>query len=210
MNDSFRFNAILNKTTQSIALVYQGIAVLIFLASVFLAYGWLQKPFIGGFFEQTMVLNGSDTREPGKHWALYAQGFKLGDQLVSVNGQPISNARDLSRVLGSLQAGQNVPVEMLTSDGEIRAAHIKVQAFPAFDRISYFVIPALLSLVFLGISLWIFGLRRTESAGRAFSMMTTSMAIVIGSLFDLYTSHYFTYLWTIAAAFSGGHRGPSP
>ena len=46
--------------------------------------------------------------------------------------------------------------------------------------------------MFLGISLWIFGLRRTEAAGRAFSMMAASLAIVIGALFDLYTSHRFT------------------
>ena len=54
------------------------------------------------------------------------------------------------------------------------------------------------------VSLWIFGLRRTEPAGRAFSMLTTSLAIVIGALFDLYTSHYFTYVWTLAVALSGG------
>jgi len=58
--------------------------------------------------------------------------------------------------------------------------------------------------VFLVISLWIFGLRRTESAGRAFSIMTTSVAIVTGTLFDLYTSHQFTVIWTMAAALSGG------
>jgi hypothetical protein len=35
-------------------------------------------------------------------------------------------------------------------------------------------------------------------------MMSTSIAIVIGSLFDLYSFHYFTYAWTMAAALSGG------
>ena len=35
-------------------------------------------------------------------------------------------------------------------------------------------------------------------------MMSTSLAIVIGALFDLYTSHRFTYIWTLAAALSGG------
>ena len=54
------------------------------------------------------------------------------------------------------------------------------------------------------VSLWIFGLRRTEPAGRAFSIFTSSLAIVIGTLFNLYTSHHFTYLWTLAAGISGG------
>src|SRR5215208_5824607 len=204
MNESYRVNDVLGKITQSIVFMYQAIAVLIFGASLVLGYIWSRNPFIGGFFEQTMVLNGSDTREPGGHWALYEQGFKIGDQLVSVNGSPISNAGDLTRTLRALQVGQSVPVELRTTEGEVRTADVTLEAFPAFDRFSYFVIPAILSLVFLGISLWIFGLRRTESAGRAFSMMATSVAIVIGALFDLYTSHYFTYAWTMAAAFSGG------
>src|SRR6185295_1076889 len=168
-----------------------------------LAFDWLSTAFIGGFFEQTMVLNGTDTGEAGKHWALYEQGFQIGDQLVSVNGTQISNAENLKDVLGSLQVGDHVSVVMRTSEGE-RTVDVTLPPFPAFDRISYFVLPAFLSLVFLVISLWIFGLRRTESAGRAFSMMSTSLAIVIGALFDLYSSHRFTYIWTLAAALSGG------
>jgi signal transduction histidine kinase/putative methionine-R-sulfoxide reductase with GAF domain len=204
MSESYRVNDVLSKVTQTIVLVYQAIAVVIFGAALFLGYNWLRNPFIGGFFEQTMVLNGSDTGEADKHWALYEHGFEIGDQLVSVNGRPISNGRELERTLSSLQVGQSVPVEMRTVGGEIRTVDVTLESFPAFDRIYYFVVPAILSLVFLGISLWIFGLRRTESAGRAFSMMATSVAIVIGALFDLYTSHYFTYIWTMAAAFSGG------
>ena len=203
MDESYRVNDVIGKITQSIVLGYQTIAVVVFAISLFLASGWINTPFIGGFFEQTMVLNGTDSYEAGRHWALYTEGFKIGDQLVSVNGQPVSSSQELERALDDLQVGQNVSVVMRTSDGE-RNATITLQPFPGADRISYFGIPAFLSFVFLGISLWIFGLRRTELAGRAFSVMTTSLAIVIGSLFDLYTTHWFTYIWTLAAALSGG------
>ncbi|RPJ26048.1 MAG: GAF domain-containing protein [Chloroflexi bacterium] len=204
MNESFRLDTVLSKITQNVVLVYQGIAVVVFVASLFLGSAWLRNPFIGGFFEQTMVLNGSDTSESGKHWSLYAQGFKIGDQLIYVNGQPISSARDLERALRSSAVGETASVVMLTRQGEIRPADVTLVSFPATDRIAYFILPAFLSMVFLVISLWIFGLRRSESAGRAFSMMTASVAIGTGALFDLYTSHSFTDLWTMAAAFSGG------
>lgn len=204
MNEPYRVNEVLSKITQWIVLVYQAIAVLIFGASLYLGFIWLRNPFIGGMFEQTMVLNGTDTRETGRQWALYEQGFKIGDQLVSVNGQPVSSGPDLYRVLSSLQAGQTVPVEMQTVEGEVRTVDVTLQPLSTQDRVAFFFIPALLSLVFLAISGWIFGLRRTESAGRAFSMMATSVAIVIGALFDLYSFHYFTYAWTLAAALSGG------
>jgi len=203
MNDSYRINTVISKVTQSVVLAYQAIAMLVFAISLFLAFDWLGTPFIGGFFEQTMVLNGTDTYQAGKHWSLYAQGFKIRDQLVSVNGSAISNAQDLGRVLDSFQVGQTVSVVMKTAVGN-RTVDVTLQQFPSVDQLSYFGIPAFLSLVFLGISLWIFGLRRTESAGRAFSVMTTSLAIVVGSLFDLYTTHRFTYAWTLAAALSGG------
>ncbi len=204
MYPSNRFNTVVSTITQSIVLVYQAIAVFIFVASLFSAYAWLKNPFIGGFFEQTLVLNDSVTHEVGKQWALYEKGFKLGDQLVSVAENPISNANDLRKTLEPLHVGQTVPVVMRISDGTTREVNITLQPLSTIDQISYFVIPALLSLVFLVISLWIFGLRRTEPAGRTFSVLTTSLAIAIGGLFDLYTSHNFTFIWTTAVALSGG------
>ncbi|HET6821845.1 MAG TPA: hypothetical protein VFH34_04300, partial [Anaerolineales bacterium] len=204
MSESYRVNDALGKITQWIVLIYQTIAVLIFAASMILGLDWLNDPFIGGMFEQTMVLNGTDTRQPGEQWALYEEGFKIGDQLVSVDGHPILSGEDLHQTLITLQIGQSVPVEMRTSEGEVRTVDVTLESFSTPDRVAFFAIPMFMSAVFLGLSLWIFGLRRTEAAGRAFSMMTTSIAIVIGSLFDLYSFHYFTYAWTLAAALSGG------
>jgi len=204
MKETLRFNILLSNIMQFVVLAYQGIAVAIFIGSLFAAFAWLSNPFMGGFFEQTLVLNNINTVEVGKQWELNAHGIKATDQLVSVNGKPISSIADLNGTLSSLAIGQTVPVVVRTAEGEIRTAEVTLRQFPAADRIVYFVLPAFLSLVFLAISLWIFGLRRGESAGRAFSMMTTSLAIVIGALFDLYTTNYFTYIWTLAAALAGG------
>lgn len=204
MYQSNRFNTILSTITQSVVFVYQIIAVLVFVASLFAAYAWLKNPFMGGFFEQTMVLNESITREPGKQWALHEQGFRFGDQLESVAGLPVRSAGDLRTVLEQFRVGDTVHVVMRSLNGEIKEADIILRPLSIADQISYFVIPAFLSLVFLVISLWIFGLRRTEAAGRTFSVLTTSLAIVIGGLFDLYTSHDFTWIWTMAVALAGG------
>ncbi len=69
---------------------------------------------------------------------------------------------------------------------------------------AYIVIPSILSVLFLATSLWIFGMRRGEASGRAFALFTSSLAIVMGTLFDLYTTHSFTHLWTLALAVLGG------
>ena len=204
MNQSQRYFAALGKVTQAVVLAYQGIAVVAFIASLFLAYDWLKNPFLGGFFEHTLVLNGSDTSMEDSHWEMYAQGFVLGDQLVSVDGMAIHTSDDLLNVLVSHQVNDVVPVEMRTKNGELIAAEITLQAFPAADQIAYFGMPAFLSLVFLVVSLWTFGLRRSEPAGRAFSLLTASLAVAIGSLFDLYTAHRFTHLWTLSVGVAGG------
>jgi signal transduction histidine kinase len=204
MNQTSRFNTITSAATQSIVLVYQVLAAVVFAVSLFAAYGWLKNPFIGGFFEQTMAYNEVTPVDPGEQWALQSAGFKLGDQLIRVADQEIHNSGDLLAALEKLRVGQTVPVVMRLVNGETREVNITLGVLAPLDQLSYFVIPAFLSLIFLLISLWIFGLRRSEPAGRAFSVMTTSLAIVIGGLFDLYTSHYFTPLWILAVALCGG------
>ncbi|HSG41613.1 MAG TPA: hypothetical protein VLA72_00515, partial [Anaerolineales bacterium] len=75
-----------------VVLVYQAIAVVIFISVLTTAGEWLGTPFVGGFFEHTMVLNGSDTSEVNKSWAMYEQGFEVGDQLLSVDGVSVTNS----------------------------------------------------------------------------------------------------------------------
>ena len=201
---SQRTQDIVNRVLQIVVLGYQAIAVLVFVFSLYLANGWLKSPFLGGFFEHTFVLNGSNTSEDGKSWAMYEQGFNVGDQLIAVDGVKITSANQLQKILGSHVVGDQVTVDVLTTENVVKESEITLGEFPIADRFAYFYIPEFLSLVFLVVSLWIFGLRRTEPAGRAFSIFTLSLAIVIGSLFDLYTSHVFTYVWTLALGLIGG------
>ena len=195
---------VLNRTLQVIVLGYQAVAVLVFIAALYLAVDWLRNPFIGGFLEHTLVLNGSDTSEENKSWAMYENGFKVGDQLVSINGTPISTSDQLKQILGSSTVGSDVSVVIRTIEEGEKTVTITLQEFSSSDRYAYFFIPEVLSLVFLLVSLWIFGLRRTEPAGRAFSIFTASLAIAVGGLFDLYTSHRVTYIWTLALSLTGG------
>ncbi|MFT3892354.1 MAG: GAF domain-containing protein [Anaerolineales bacterium] len=153
-----------------------------------------------------MVLN-SNENDQNSHWAMYQQGFKLRDQLISVDGVNVRSSEQLQNILKTRQVGDVVSVEMLrygSTDPE--KVDITLQAFSSADQIAYFGMPSLLSLVFIIVSLWIFGLRRSEPAGRAFSLLTASMAIGIGSLFTLYTTHpyFYTYTWTLSVGMIGG------
>jgi signal transduction histidine kinase len=204
MYPSQRFYEVSNRITQSIVLGFQIVALVVFAGGIYLSYDWIRNPFPGGFFEHTFVLNGTNTRESGAQWALYEQGLTQGDQLIAIDGMPIQTSADLKKFLATAQVGQTVSMDFVTRNNEPRSVAVTLQAFPATDRTAFFVLPMLLSLVFLVVSLWIFGLRRTEPAGRAFSLLTSALAIITGGLFDLYTSHTFTHLWVFAVGVTGG------
>ncbi len=204
MNTSLNVNTVVSRTLQTLVLLYQGVAVLVFGFSIYFGLGWLSQPFPGGFFEHTLVLNNSDTTVPGEQWDLYRQGFALGDQLVAINGQTVTRAAEVNGALASLQVGQSVSLAFNGFDGTPKTTNVTLISFPAEDRFAYFFLPMVIGAVFILVGLWIFGFRRTEPAGRAFSVLASSLGIAIGTLFNLYTTHQFTHLWTFAVAMAGG------
>jgi signal transduction histidine kinase/putative methionine-R-sulfoxide reductase with GAF domain len=203
MFHSERLNRLSNRILQGIVLVYQGLALVIFVVIPFLADNWLRTPFIGAFVEQTLVFNGVGAGRDDPAWDLF-QKVELGDQLVQVDGTNIRSTSNLVAVLRQHAVGDSFPVTVQAPDGLQRSISITLHSFPATDRLLYLFIPYAVGLIFLAISLWIFGLRRNESAGRSFAMFASSVAIASAALFDLYTSHVFSLLWTFSLAMAAG------
>ena len=205
MLQSERLNQIVNRVLQVMVLVYQGIALVAFLVIPFLAIRWLQRPFLGAFVEQTMVFNGVGQETPAETWSLFQdKSLWLTNQLVKVNGVDVRSEAQIEAALAHNQPGQSVPVVLRRiADGQVETRTISLHTFPNSARTVYFVIPYIIGLLYLGISLWIFGLRRTEAAGRAFAVFSTSVAIACAGLFDLYTTHVLSLLWTLSLVGAG-------
>ncbi len=204
MNSRLNVNTVVSRSLQLLVLLYQGIAVVVFGFSIYFGFRWLDQPFLGGFFEHTLVLNNSDTTIEGEQWDLCRQGFSLGDQLVSLNGQSVTSAAELDNALAPLQVGQSATLVLNDPDEGLKTTNVTLRAFSAEDRFAYYILPTVIGAVFILVGLWIFGFRRTEPAGRAFSVLASSLGIAIGTLFNLYTTHQFTHLWTFAVAMAGG------
>ena len=214
MSESPRLKVSLNSVLQVIVTIYQGIAILGFIFALFLASRWLKSPFPGALFEQTMIRNEAAPTESSEAWGLFNQ-IKFRDQLIAVNGVSVRTFTDIENVLNGttpgiipaemgFSAGDAIPITIWKDSGEEQTLNATLGIFPLADRIGYIVIPSVVSVLFLLISLWIFGMRRGESAGRAFALFASSLAIVMGALFDLYTTHALTYLWTLALGILGG------
>lgn len=204
MFHSLRFNLTFTRILQLLVLGYQVLAVFVFVASIFFATAWMQVPFLGAFFEQTLVANGANPSQPSEAWGLHNQGIRLGEQLHTVFGNEVTSERDVRNVLMNFSPGETIQVTTQSPASGNKSYDITLYPFPPADRDAFFIVPMFVSLAFLATSFWIFGLRRTESPGRAFALFSTSLAIVTGALFDLFTTHRFTTLWTFSLAIAGG------
>ncbi|GAB4539011.1 MAG: hypothetical protein Fur002_03450 [Anaerolineales bacterium] len=199
----FRYRSAINNILQWMLVIYQAVAVAAFVAGIYWGILWVRQPFLGALYEHTLVFNGTGSSAPGPQWALYHQ-VNVGDQIIALNETPVSNAAEINAVLKNRAPGESVNVTARTPNGQERLFTITLYAFPNRDRATYFYIPSMLSAIFIAASLWIFGLRRNEPAGRAYSLFTTSLAIVTGAYFNLVTTHELTALWTVACAVTGG------
>jgi signal transduction histidine kinase len=199
-----RYRTLVSQSLQWIVFIYQAVAVILFVFGLVLANRWLQQPFLGALYEHTLVFNGTGpAHNTMPAWALFDQ-VVVGDQLIAINDIPVKSSGEIHAILQDRFPGEDVNVKVRSESGKERELTVTLYSFPSSSRTVYFVIPTILSAIFLAASLWIFGLRRNEPAGLAFSLFTSSLAIVTGAYFNLVTTHQFTVIWTTSVAISAG------
>ena len=114
---SVRANTLLTQALQVTVSVYQLMAVAAFIAALIFAVSWMKTPFLGAFYEQTLVFNGAAPSADSAAWDLYNQGVRLGDQLVSVNGVGVHSTDEIQNILNGFFPGESIPVTIRTAGG---------------------------------------------------------------------------------------------
>lgn len=182
---------------------YQILALVAFAAIPILANRWIRTPFLGGFVEHTLMFN---EIAPPDHadWSAFQLGLGFDDQLVAIEGRQVRTAAGLTRELGDYRPGDVVTLTLRSPEGDLRTQEIRLTGFSRADQIAFFHIPYFLGLIYLGSGLWVLSLRRQDAAGRAFALFATAVALTLAGLFDLYTTHRLTALWTVSLALAGG------
>jgi signal transduction histidine kinase len=186
-----------------LVLSYQALAIVAFVLYPILASVFFSTPFIGIFIDNTMIANGIYPDPIPENWGLVSQGVKFGDQLQTLADQPVRSYQDMRGILTDFQPGDSIPAVFKSQNGEVKEYQAKLSTFSSADRLSYFYIPYIIGLVFLSISWWIFGLRRSETAGRAFIIFSASTAIASGALMNNYSTNRLLYLWSFAVPMVG-------
>jgi hypothetical protein len=116
----------------------------------------------------------------------------------------VTNRSEFHAALSGSSVGQTITVVTELPDRTRLTYHnVELTKFPLADLISLFWLPYGVGLAYLGIGLWVYRIRGYTRPGRAFAFLCVIIAIVIGTLFGLYSSRYSTYLWTLAIAESG-------
>ncbi len=188
----------------ALMLAYLLIAMLTYMVIPFLAVRWMQVPFIGAFVEQTMVFNATGPTGDPVPWSAYNQGLRTNYQLIAVNGQPVSSAQQLTAVLEQHKPGDEVTLQVRTPDGKVAGYTVRLSTFPFNEQVNFFYLPYLIGLIYLGSAVWVFAIRRSQASGLAYAHFTVSIALGIGLIFDLYTTHILSWMWTISVAMIGG------
>lgn len=181
------------------------IALLAYAIYPILGLRWSRQPFLGVLIEQTLVFSDLQSTNPGA-WDVRKQVDQFGYQIRSLNDFPINDHRDLLDWLTQAEVGQGAELAWHHINPDIGSGTFQstLSKFPTVDLISFLVVPYAIGLAYLVMGLWVFWLRRQEPAGRVFPLFAASIAIVLGGLFDLSTTHQLTRLWTLALGTAGG------
>ncbi len=199
---SSRARSIQSRLAPLVVLLYLLLALGVFLVSPFLFASVVRTPFIGAFVEHTLMINTTQPVTPGA-WGEELR-LPFGYQIVALGGEKVANVTQLRAVLSQHKVGEQVELAARDPAGNPVSYQITLRKIPLVDRISYFVIPYLIGLVYLVCGLYIFGIRRYDPAGRAFTLFTTATSIALVSLFDLYTTNSLAPIWTFSLAVVGG------
>ncbi len=191
------------RVVPAVVLMYLVVGLVVMAITPPLAFRWMEQPFIGAFIEQTLIINNVSPSRWGA-WAVHHAIHEFGYRIVAIDGQELHSTADLEQELSRRAPGDLVLLTFQSPNGVLITRQSVLQRFPLSDRIAFFFLPYFIALVYMISSLWVYILRRWDVTGQVFSFFATSVAISLASLFDIYTTHRLTSLWTVAVALSGG------
>ncbi|MEW6092839.1 MAG: GAF domain-containing protein, partial [Chloroflexota bacterium] len=158
------------------------------------AFQVYRLPFIGVLLEPNNIVS----KITGENWPATGAGARWPDQLIAVNGQPVT---DTTQFYAALEANgfDSLELTFQRPDNDVPAGvYLQPIHMPLWDFVSLFVIPYLVGLVFLVIGVWAYRLRSGLRASHALLVFSASVSVATTTFFDMNTSHHVVALWTLS------------
>jgi signal transduction histidine kinase len=158
------------------------------------------QPFLGLFTEPTLVVNGVGDRT----WSGYAAGIDRPDQVVAVDGRRLGSSAALAEALADYRPGATVTVTVRDpAQSTERPVQVRLMALPEAVFLDFFLLPSLLAWLYLAIGFWILWTQRRDEAALVFALVCIGVALIVGLLFDIYTTHRLWWAWVLAVPLTG-------
>ncbi len=204
-------------TVHLIMLAAAVVAIAVNVLAPILAWQWVRQPFLGLFLEPTLIV--SDIHNPA--WPARQAGLRNPDRLLAIDGQPVTNSRQVAALLREKQPGQIVRLTIEqdpaadrraatagpSQTGQLPARVIQVDVplipFPPGDFGMAFAFPYVLGLFYLGLGIAVYRVRQDERSGQVFAFFAILFSIFTGSFFDLHGFHWLSYFWTLSIPLIG-------
>lgn len=191
----------LAKVGRFVTLLSFGVGFIAALVGLISAFQFRNSSFPGFFIEQTLVVSNLD----GESWTGKDLGLNYPMRVLRLNGIAVENQSVFKRVLALTKIDSLISVDIITPNGRQESfAGIRMMEFPDRDFVRLFWLTYGVGMIYLLLGVWVYRVRGNTATGRAFAFFTTCAAVANLLLFDLWTSHNGTPLWTGAIALMGG------
>ncbi|NOK85876.1 MAG: hypothetical protein GFH27_549375n54 [Chloroflexi bacterium AL-W] len=205
------------------------LAALAMIAYLLMAFNWRSQPFLGVTVNHTMTVNAS-TPNSEAGWAGRAAGLRLGDQIIAINGQSISNhlnrstsTRNYNAILQGLQIGDTVDVTFTYDTGRfpdlrsgavdcalpdangISACEVSYQLtrLPDGDFVAFFFVPYVSGLIVLFLVGGLIVLKPYGEHTFTIACALIPLSLAMGGIFDAGSTHNFVLVWLGSMVFTG-------
>jgi PAS domain S-box-containing protein len=167
-----------------------------------LAWRWAREPFLGMMLEPTLVISPYE----GQGWERLqlAPPLEQPDRLIAIDGKRVNSYADIASIWREpgYTVGKTVEVQVVRPDGSTRTEAIKLGNFPFRDMLVIFLLPSLVGLVYLGIGIWVYWVQGRGSDGQVFAALCASIALMMGGLFEINSTHRLAVLWGASVPFA--------
>ncbi len=164
---------------------------------------WFKLPFLGTFIEpgMTVAAHGSLVSPA---WKAAAVDIPNNSQLVSLNDIPVYNPQDIRNFLSDKNPGDNITVTLLPSQGQFLEFQLELSEYSFSDRLIFYTIPFLLSLLFLFCAAWVLASGWKTRGSFNLVLFNAAVAVGLAGFFDVYSTHQQLAFWCASIAVAGG------
>jgi PAS domain S-box-containing protein len=190
---------------------------IVFVVAPVLALSWVRHvPFPGVLVTRNFLVNDPS----GRDWGPAPDGLNFYDQIVAIDGQPVTSQADYDEAMIAVFARPgrmaHVTIERSIalnprSCGEsvregVRRCEVQqsVRLLPVGGFWGYFGLPYLIGLAYFGVGLAVFRLRGHQRAGVSLTIFCCAVAVVLAAFFDWNTTHLLPFAFYLAMGVTSG------